>query len=107
MRDEQVAAVPAERGAGAILGDRESEAAQLSGDGVRTGALASRRAGNPAERREGVVQPPALGLAGSRHEVPTAGCPPERTSAAPTNSRNSGAGRSGRDLNSGWNCEAT
>ena len=31
----------------------------------------------------------------------------ERASAAPTNSRNSGAGRSGRDLNSGWNCEAT
>ena len=27
--------------------------------------------------------------------------------AAATNSRNSGAGRSGRDLNSGWNCEAT
>ena len=28
-------------------------------------------------------------------------------SAAPTNSRNSGAGRSGRDLNSGWYWEAT
>ena len=27
--------------------------------------------------------------------------------AAPTNSRNSGSGRVGRELNSGWNCEAT
>ena len=31
----------------------------------------------------------------------------DRWSAASTNSRNSGAGRVGRDLNSGWNCEAT
>ncbi len=30
-----------------------------------------------------------------------------RSSAAATNSRKSGAGRVGRDLNSGWNCEAT
>ena len=30
-----------------------------------------------------------------------------RSSAAPTNSRKSGAGRVGRDLNSGWNCDAT
>jgi hypothetical protein len=29
------------------------------------------------------------------------------SSAAAMKSRNSGAGRSGRDLNSGWNCEAT
>ena len=30
-----------------------------------------------------------------------------RASAAPTKSRKSGAGRVGRDLNSGWNCDAT
>ena len=30
-----------------------------------------------------------------------------RRAAAPTNSRNSGSGRVGRELNSGWNCEAT
>src|SRR5204863_6675917 len=30
-----------------------------------------------------------------------------RASAAATNSRKSGAGRVGRDLNSGWNCDAT
>ena len=33
--------------------------------------------------------------------------PPPAASAAAMNSRNSGAGRSGRDLNSGWNWEAT
>ena len=31
--------------------------------------------------------------------------PRARLSAAATNSRKSGAGRVGRDLNSGWNCE--
>src|SRR5262249_48518351 len=30
-----------------------------------------------------------------------------RFAAAPTNSRKSGSGRVGRELNSGWNCEAT
>jgi hypothetical protein len=29
---------------------------------------------------------------------------PARSPAAPMNSRNSGAGRSGRDFNSGWYC---
>jgi len=35
------------------------------------------------------------------------GRPSARSSAASMNPLNSGAGRSGRDLNSGWNCEAT
>ena len=56
---------------------------------------------------EGVVQQAALRLACGRHELTADRCSRERTSAAATNSRNSGAGRSGRDLNSGWNCEAT
>ena len=47
----------------------------------------------------------ALGL-GLLGRGPSPRCP-ARSAAAPTNSRNSGSGRVGRELNSGWNCEAT
>ena len=73
---QQVAAVAPDQGPGAILGDREPEGTELAGDGVGARALASRRAGNPAERRESVVEAPALGLGGRRHVAPTTGCPP-------------------------------
>ena len=39
--------------------------------------------------------------------APSAGRSPAWCAAAPTNSRNSGSGRLGRELNSGWNWEAT
>ena len=78
---------------------------------------------DPAQSRERLVQPGPLRVCRSPHGAPRAtrsrrrGRTAPRTSvcsgtsacasAAPTNSRNSGAGRSGRDLNSGWYCEAT
>ena len=75
---------------------------------------------NPAERGERLVQPPALDFRRWTHPTPADAPAPRlrartrrlwrrraRSNAAPTKSRNSGAGRSGRDLNSGWNCEAT
>src|SRR5204862_8100096 len=89
------------------------------GQAVCAGALVPDRRRNPAQIGDRVIQPPAVDLGGRAHyllDAPrdarissaTAGSPPVACSfAAATNSRNSGAGFSGRDLNSGWNCEAT
>src|SRR4029077_15400116 len=44
---------------------------------------------------------------GAAISPPSAGSSPACVVAAPTNSRNSGSGRFGRELNSGWNWEAT
>ena len=122
-------------GAAAVLLDLEPERAQLGGHGVGHGALAPRRALDlaqadeigdqplalAAERRCGTALTGAKLLAGAAWRAAASrpwtrpGPPaprPERasrarSSAAPTNSRNSGCGRSGRDLNSGWYCDAT
>ena len=127
---EQVAGVGAGGRSGVVLLDLESDPAELRGDPVGARALVPGRALDPAQRDERLVQALAFGVARAPHgalarvtlgsdrgclrcldrpgwrQVRTAGrvaC----ASAAPTNSRNSGAGRSGRDLNSGWYCEAT
>ena len=89
--------------------------AQLAGHPVGARPLVAGRALDPAQGGERLVQALALGVGGAPHRA-AAGSPSRRrpasaasaySSAAPTNSRNSGAGRSGRDLNSGWYCEAT
>ncbi len=89
---------------------------------VGAGPLVARRAVDPAERRERVVKPLALCVGGAPHRAPardasasarwasldsSSALPAACARAAPTNSLNSGAGRSGRDLNSGWYWEAT
>ena len=106
-------------------GDR---AVEIGLDRVGYGALAPGRALDLAEADEVVEQALALGGGGALERAN--GHAPEATGAAtratrpdrgldlgralarpfhrrPTKSRNSGCGRSGRDLNSGWYCEAT
>src|SRR5581483_11871393 len=139
---QQVAAVGADRLAGAVLADLEAERRELG-----AGSLAQRRAVDRAQLGEDRMQVALLQRAGGR--VPggverALGRPPPlgavtrhdravlspatpaadarvsetrsscaaprslpRSIAAATNSRNIGAGRSGRDLNSGWTWEAT
>src|SRR6185369_9128848 len=108
--------------------------AQFRLHALRALALVPERARDAAERGERLVEPRALGVGGRPHpsnlaaggedqsvdrKRPAVICgsdssaegsgtrPPACSNAAPTKSRNSGAGRSGRDLNSGWNCDAT
>ena len=83
------------------------------------GLLRPERAADAAEGGERLVEPRALGFGGRPHSRPKrpatssrlaaspARVPLRYSSAARTNSRNSGAGRCGRDLNSGWYWEAT
>ena len=59
-----------------------------------------------AARRAGASPSATRDPAGPRAVVSARRSPAARSSAAAMKSRNSGAGRSGRDLNSGWNCEA-
>src|SRR5262249_16602189 len=87
---------------------------ERAGDVLGARRLTPRRAGDPAEVREGAGEPGLLGLACSPHRAAAASAPISsgrtsraRPSAACTKSRNSGAGRSGLDLNSGWYCDAT
>ena len=126
-----------EQVAGGVLLCLDPHPAQLRLDALGALALVPERARDAAERGEGLVQPRALGVGGRPQELrskrpataspggsspatprsaspemassaDSAGArPPACSNAAPTKSRNSGAGRSGRDLNSGWNCEAT
>jgi len=84
---------------------------ELLADARRARGLAPERAGDRAELGEQVVEAAALGLARGAHGPQcdaalscSIGCGSRalvRSSAARTNSRKSGAGRSGRDLNSG------
>ncbi len=109
---EEVAAVAAQRATCAVLLGLEAERRELRIDDLSAHALLARRAVGAAQSREGVAEPTPLERCRDAHASRVAGSapaaiPPERASAAPTKSRNSGAGRSGRDLNSGWNCEAT
>ena len=106
----EVADVRADLRAGVVFVDRQAEIAQVADDGVRDRALVARRA---RERRELGEEVDDLGghrailCAVYAEAAPTADRSRERSSAAPTNSRKSGAGRVGRDLNSGWNWLAT
>ena len=82
-------------------------------DAVQLGDLVSPRWRNPAISRFSVAggggEPKGRAL-GHRVEIDLEEvrlAPSARSSAAPTNSRNSGAGRSGRLLNSGWACVPT
>jgi hypothetical protein len=105
---EQVASVRAGRRTGVILLDIEPDPAQFGCDAVRTRPLVAGRALDRAQRRKRLVEVLALALARAPPGAVAAGTSLSAcASAAPTNSLNSGAGRSGRDLNSGWNCEAT
>ena len=130
-RAEQVARSPSRsrRRRVVLARPRAPSAAQLGGDALGARALVPRRALDRAqlgERSLQVARAPARAGAPSRLARVTAAtrspaCGPRAASAlAPparararararraTNSRNSGAGRSGRDLNSGWYCEAT
>ena len=109
---EEVAAVTAQRATGAVLLGLEAERRELRLDDLGARALLTRRAVGAAQTGERVAEPTPLERCGDAHASRVTGSapvarPPERARAAPTKSRNSGAGRSGRDLNSGWNCEAT
>ena len=103
-------------------GLRARRARGRTGSGSRTAARTCRSAGRARPRRPAsrAAQRPSArrplaarvtahaatldrGLHGGR----APGALAALAQRAPTNSRNSGAGRSGRDLNSGWNCEAT
>src|SRR3954467_10909739 len=113
-----------EQVAGGVLLRPDPHLAQLRLHALGALSLMPERARDAAERGERVVEPRALGVGGRPQEpgwnrpavispvasAASAGSgtrPPACSKAAPTKSRNSGAGRSGRDLNSGWNCEAT
>src|SRR6185312_13558475 len=120
-----------------VLADLEPQCLQLAPDALPALPLAQRGARDRAQLSEDRVQVAVLQCrsgrrGGGRHDRPAASAasavsaapadaarlsstrtkrscspPPRCASAAATKSRNSGAGRSGRDLNSGWNCEAT
>ena len=113
------------RPGGIVLAHLEAERAQLGDDRVRHLALLAGRAADLAEPNKRLVKPLHGGdrLIGARAQ-PTgdadslprrslddssssAGRSPAWRAAAPTNSRKSGSGRLGRELNSGWNWEAT
>src|SRR6266511_3395196 len=109
----EIARIRADPLARIVFGDVETEAAQVRGDPIGNHALLARRARQSRklgeEGDELVLGHPAIL---GRYAVVAAGtASPARSrarpSAAPTNSRKSGAGRVGRDLNSGWNWLAT
>src|SRR5205807_5949088 len=120
-----VAGVRARLGGARVLLRIESGGPQLVEQDVDDVALAARGALDLAEAdevapqvvllcargawRDGgrqAVKRRAAGSAGASSRSSTSR-PSDRSSAAFTNSRKSGCGRSGRDLNSGWNCAAT
>src|SRR5581483_4146426 len=115
-RDAREQVGPVRAAVPAVLLHLQSQRAQLPRHPLGARALTSGRALDPAQRFEGAVELLTLRVGGAPHEpVSTTGsgpgwatgsAGPPRANAAPTNSRNSGAGRSGRDLNSGWYCEA-
>jgi len=76
----------------------DSSVAESASAEVTEYRIAGRR---DAEPPRGGAYPPADVVAGNPLRERA------RSSAAPTNSRKSGAGRVGRDLNSGWNWLAT
>ena len=109
----EVAAVAADLRAGVVLVDLEAERPQVRGDRVRHAALAAGRARDGCKLAEEIDDAPR---GDGRHPtvlaVPAVSpTEPGRkrpcSTAAPTKSRNSGWGRVGRDVNSGWNWLAT
>src|SRR5436190_8852822 len=112
---EDVPGVRAGLGGAAVLLDLlDAQRAQLGDHRVRHRALPPGRALYLTEANELVEKSLALLGGDAEHYWPalTSGSPSgtrprARSSAARTNSRNSGCGRSGRELNSGWNCDAT
>ena len=107
---EHVARIRARLGAAVVLLDLlEPERAQLGDHRIRHRALVARRALDLAETGELGEEPLALLRRGPTRELlgPRARPGAPARAAAATNSRPSGCGRGGRDLNSGWNWEAT
>ena len=98
----QVSRVPSDLGAGAVLVDLEAEAAELLDQAIGDRPLLARRARDRAE-----LEKEAEEVAQRAASTATAERALARSSAAPTKPRKSGAGRVGRDLNSGWNWLAT
>ena len=117
----------ADRRAAPVLVPLEPDRVELAGDPVGDRTLLAGRARDRAQARETGRRPATSAAAAPRRSsyepVPTGARiggggryaavarTPERarlrSSAATTNSRKSGAGRVGRDLNSGWNWLAT
>ena len=92
----------ADRRAGLVLVPLEPDVAELREHAVGDGPLLARRARDRAELEE-----EAEDVAQRAASTATAERALARSSAAPTKPRKSGAGRVGRDLNSGWNWLAT
>ena len=102
---DQVAAAAAGDGSAAVLADAETKAAEMRRDGVGDLPLGAGRRRDPGQPDEGVEELPVY--AGAHTSSSSSSRSLRRRAAAPTKSRKSGAGRVGRDLNSGWNWEAT
>ena len=69
---EQIARVGTSRRCGVVLGDLKPNRTELAGDVIDARALVARRALDPAQRNERVVQTRALGLGRAPHEVDSA-----------------------------------
>ena len=76
-------------------------------DGLEIAASSRKRSSTSDTPRSYVQAIRARARASARRSLARRCRSRERARAASTNSRNSGAGRVGRDLNSGWNCDAT
>src|SRR5205085_9565271 len=89
--------------------DHEPEFAEIVGQPIRHGALVPRDRLDLAQPYEVVDEAQVARACSTTGSSSGAAIvrPPARSTAAPTKSRNSGCGRSGRDLNSGWYWEAT
>ena len=109
---DDVAAAGRQRRRGVVLVHLGAQRAQLGAHQLGHAALLARRRGDLAQAHH---QPGHLGQPGEilRLHPPSArglarrpgSRAPACSAAAPTNSRNSGCGRVGRLLNSGWNCD--
>src|SRR5262249_35925304 len=103
----QVAGTRADLRAGVVLLDVEIEAAEFRHDPVGDRPLLTRRRRHRRQVEEQVERVHRAAMLRQAVAAGTACRVCARSRAAPTNSRNSGAGRVGRDLNSGWNWLAT
>ena len=69
IRASRLPASEPARGTDVVLVDLEAHASKLSRNPVRAGPLVTRRALDPAQRGERLVQPLALGVGGAPHRV--------------------------------------
>src|SRR5947209_7620669 len=108
---KQISCVGADLRAGAVLLGSDPHPIELADNPVSALALVPRGALDPAQRLERLSQLLAFGLGAASHEatagetvavafVLEASRSIARSSAAPTNASNSGAGRSSRDIDS-------